>query len=632
MLKFLSKQGKSGMIWFLVIIGIGFVIRFIYLLQARIHDPLFYAPSMDALYHQQWAMAITSSIEFIQDAYFRAPLYPIILGLIYKIFGANLFVARLVQMIIGSISCGLLYLLARWLFNESVARIAGFLLVIYPLAIYFDGELLIPNLLIFLILSGFLLLIRSQQSDKQWYLPGLIFGLAAITRPNVLLFILAIAVWLIFKYKQHCGPKLAQFLVAVIIIIGPVTIRNYVVSKRLVLIAWQGGTNFYIGNNPNSDGITAIVPGTRGSWWGGYYDAKRLAEQAVGHSLQGADIDAYWMKQGMKFWLENPIRALELLIRKCYLWFSGYEVSNNRNIYFFKQYTFLRPLIFKTGWLMFPYGILLPLAIVGIYLSYKKWRQLITIYLFMITYTISFVIFFVTARFRMPFVIFTIPFVVFGVKHLIKAKNKELYLSLAIFVGSFIIFNFNLVRLTKSNPAQDHFIAALGLHQTGKIEKAAKELEQALITDSAVNILSLEATVRMELGQNNRAEQVAQAAVRLWPDVADAYGLAGNVYAGLNQFDLAQYYFEQAVKIDPYSVQALNNLGNLSLRRRDLKQARFYYKKALAVDPNFTLALFHLGLVNYYEGDKAQAHQLWQKVLKLDPTNSMAQQALNQLQ
>ncbi len=632
MLKLLSKQDKSGITWFLVITGIGFVIRLIYLLQARTHDPLFYAPSMDALYHHQWALAIASSIEFIQDAYFRAPLYPMILGLIYKIFGVDLFVARLVQMIIGSISCGLLYLLARRLFNESVARIAGFLLVIYPLAIYFDGELLILNLLIFLILVGFLLLIRSQQSDKQWYLPGLFFGLAAITRPNVLLFIFAIAVWLIFKYRQHCGPKLIQFLVAVVIVVAPVTIRNYVVSKRLVLIAWQGGTNFYIGNNPNSDGITAIVPKTRGSWWGGYYDTKRLAEQAVGHSLKGADIDAYWMKQGMKYWLEKPVRALELLIRKCYLWFSGYEVSNNRNIYFFKQYTFLRPLIFKTGWLIFPYGVLLPLALVGLYLSRKRWRRLITIYLFMITYTISFIIFFVTARFRMPFVIFTIPFAVFGVKHLISAKSKELYLSLAIFIGSFIIFNFNLVRLTKTNPAQDHFIAALGLHQTGKIEKAAKELEQALATDSTVNILSLEATVRMELGQPNRAEQIAQAAVRLWPDVSDAYGLAGNVFAGLNQFELAQYYFEQAVKIDPYSVQALNNLGNLALSRKDLKQARLYYEKALAVDPNFTLALFHLGLVNYYEGNKVQAHQLWQKVLKLDPNNSMAQRALNQLQ
>ena len=570
MLNSSNKQRQTGLNWFLLIAGIGFLIRLIYLLQARTQDPLFYAPPMDALYHHQWAMAVASSIEFIRDAYFRAPLYPIILGLVYKIFGVNLVIARLVQAIIGSISCGLLYLLARRLFNESVARIAGFLLAIYPLAIYFDGELLIPNLLIFLLLAGFIFLIRSQQSDRQWYLPGLFFGLAAITRPNVLFFVLALSIWLIFKYKQQRGQRLIQFLAAVFIVIAPVTIRNYVVSKRLVLIAWQGGTNFYIGNNPNSDGITAIVPGTRGSWWGGYYDTKRLAEQAVGRSLQGAEVDAYWMKQGLKFWQEKPFRALELLIRKCYLWLSGYEVSNNRSIYFFKQYTFLRPLIFKTGWLMFPYGILLPLALVGFYLSRKRWRHLILIYLFMITYTISFVIFFVTARYRMPFVILTIPFAIYGIKHLIKAKRQELYPGIAIFVGSFIIFNFNWARLSDTNPAQDHFVAALGLHQTGKIEKAAEELEQALATDSAVNILSLEATIRMELGQFNRAEQVAQAGVRLWSDVSDAYGMAGNVYAGLNQFESAQYYFEQALKIDPYSVQALNNLGNLSLSRKEL--------------------------------------------------------------
>ncbi|MDH5684870.1 MAG: tetratricopeptide repeat protein, partial [candidate division WOR-3 bacterium] len=243
----------------------------------------------------------------------------------------------------------------------------------------------------------------------------------------------------------------------------------------------------------------------------------------------------------------------------------------------------------------------------------------------------SFVIFFITARYRMPFVILTIPFAIYGIKHLIKAKRQELYPGIAIFVGSFIIFNFNWARLSDTNPAQDHFVAALGLHQTGKIEKAAEELEQALATDSAVNILSLEATIRMELGQFNRAEQVAQAGVRLWSDVSDAYGMAGNVYAGLNQFESAQYYFEQALKIDPYSVQALNNLGNLSLSRKELKQARIYYEKALAIDPNFTLAVFHLGLVNYYEGDKDQAHKLWRRVLKLDPTNSMARRALNEL-
>ena len=73
------------------------------------------------------------------------------------------------------------------------------------------------------------------------------------------------------------------------------TVRNYVVSRQFVPIAWQAGTDFVIGNNPQSDGVTAIVPGTRSSWWGGFDDVKRLAEAAAGRPLKGAEIDRYWL-------------------------------------------------------------------------------------------------------------------------------------------------------------------------------------------------------------------------------------------------------------------------------------------------------------------------------------------------
>lgn len=632
MLESKRKPNQSGIGWFLIIASVGLILRMFYILQTRTQDPLFYSPQMDALYHHQWAMAIANGMEFIHDAYFRAPLYPFFLGLIYKIFSVHLFAARVIQIIIGSISCGLLYLVTRRLFSESTARIAGLILAFYPLAIYFDGELLIANLLIFLLLLGFLLLLRSRQINRQWYLPGLIFGLAAIARPNVLVFIVVVVVWLIFGFKARRWQRLAQFLIAIIIIIAPVTIRNYVKSKRLVLIAWQGGTNFYIGNNPNSDGVTAIVPGTRGSWWGGYYDAKRLAEQAMGRPLQGTDIDAYWLKQGFKFWQEQPFQALKLLLSKFYLWFSGYEVSNNRDIYFFKHYTFLKFLIFRTGWLVFPFGILFPLSLIGIYLSRRKWRQLMPVYLFVLSYSLSFVIFFVTSRYRMPMIVLLIPFAVFGIESYIKSSRREKLLVSAIFIISFILFNFNLARIYQTDKAQNHFLAALGFHETGRTDETVKELEQALSIDSAVNILALETTVRLELGQTARAEKVAQAAVRLWPNVSDAYGVAGNVYAALSQPDSAKIYFEQAVNLDPYSLQALNNLGNLALTQNDLPSARHYYEQALAIDPNFTLSLFHLGLVNYYEGKKAEAHKLWERVLQLDPKNYKARQALLQLQ
>lgn len=616
--------------WFLFIFGIGLILRLAYLLFARVHDPLFYAPQMDGLYHHQWAIAIARGREFIPDAYFRAPLYPFWLGLIYKLFGVNLFIARLIQIIIGSISCGLLYLLSRKLFSETTARIAGIVLAGYPLAIYFDGELLIPNLLIFLLLLGCLLFFRSQSIDRQWYLPGLVFGLAAIARPNVLLFIFGILLWLFFSFRSRRGVRLVQFLVPILIVIAPITIRNYVKSKRFVLIAWQAGTNFYIGNNPDSDGVTAILPETRGSWWGGYYDAKRLAEKALGKKLQGAEIDAYWLNQGLKFIKEKPLTALKLFLRKCDLWLAGYEVSNNRDIYFFKNYTFLKFLIFQTGWLAFPFGVLFPLALIGLYRSRHQTRHLLPIYLFLLTYSLSFIIFFVTARYRMPFVVFLIPFAVFGMVSLIKAPKREKVTNLIIFISAFILFNFP--RLPKPNQAQNHFLAGLGFHETGRIDRTIKELTQALAIDSAVNILALATTVNLELGLTSGAIRLARAAIRLWPFVADAYGIAGNVYANLNQFDSAKIYFAQAVKLDPYSLQALNNLGNLALTQHDLTSARQYYERALAIDPNFTLALFHLGLVNYYEGKKTIAHQLWEKVLQLDPTNNKAREALIHLQ
>ncbi|MEO0114012.1 MAG: tetratricopeptide repeat protein [candidate division WOR-3 bacterium] len=630
-----KKDNKSSLvnfIYFFLIIFVGLILRTIYIILARFYDPLFYAPQMDGLYHHQWAIAIANGIEFISDAYFRAPLYPFFLGLIYKIFGINLFVVRIIQALIGSLSCGLIYLIARRLFTESVAQIAGLVLAFYPLAIYFDGELLIANLLIFLLLLGIFFLLRSYATDRYWFLPGLFLGLAAIARPNVLVYIGVIVGWLLLGFPSQRWRRLVQFLLPVFIIIAPVTIRNYVKSKSVVLIAWQGGTNFYIGNNPYSDGVTAILPQTRGSWWGGYYDAKRLAEQEVGRPLKGKDIDSYWLKQGLKFWQTQPLSALKLLLRKIYLWLSGYEVSNNRDIYFFKNYTFLKFLIFKTGFLSFPFGLLFPLSLVGIYLSKHNWRRLLPVYLFLISYSLSFVIFFVTARYRLPFVVLLIPFAGYGLVNFIKTSRRERVIGIIIFIVAFGLFNFDLARIPPTDKAQNHFLAALGFHETGQIGKTVKELEQALAVDSAVNILALATTVQMELGQTFWAKKLAQAAVRLWPNIADAYGLAGNVYAALNQFDSAKVYFEQAVKLDPYSVQALNNLGNLALTQNDLPLARRYYEQALAIDPNFTLALFHLGLVNYYEGKKLEAHRLWEKVLQLDPKNYKAREVLFRLQ
>ncbi len=675
---------RRSLVWFFIIAGVAFVLRLIHLLQLRLNDPLFFSPQMDAQYHHEWALAIAAGKQFITDAFFRAPLYPYFLGLMYKLTGANQMVVRIVQALIGSAGCGLVYFLARQLLrpqaaspkpqakpksgvhrssfithhSDVVPRIAGLMMAAYPLAIWYDGELLLEGLMTFFVVLGFVLLLRSRDTDRQWWLPGIAFGLAAATRPNVLAFLALLPVWLFLENRTgskgsrvpgfrsetrtpgHQDPRTRSVWTRLLLVWGaaavvvlPVTIRNFVVSGQFVPIAWQAGTNFVIGNNPESDGVSAIVPGTRGSWWGGYDDVKRLAEEAEGRPLKGAEIDRYWMAKGLEFWRKQPGKALELLLRKTFLWFAGFEVGNETDLYAVKRYSFVNYLFFNSRFLKFPFGILLPLALAGIWFLRSQWRRFLPVYLFAAAYSLSFIVFFVTSRYRTPMVPIVVILGSMGLIGLVgPMPRRERVVALAIAVAAFFLFNANVgVAGRVSSPDQSHFAAALGLHQQGRDDEALRELRIALQHDSATNVLSFEATLLQRMGDLVGAERSARAGVRLHPKDADAYGTLGYVFATAGRLDSASHYYEAALQVDPYSLQAWINRGNVALNTKDFETARHYYGGALKIRPTYAQAIFYLGLCDYYEGKVAEAHARWQQVLKLDPSYTKAKQALEQL-
>jgi tetratricopeptide (TPR) repeat protein len=683
-----SGRLASVRLYYFVIAGVAFLLRLIHILQLRQNDPLFFSPQMDALYHHEWALAIAACRQFINDAYFRAPLYPYFLGLLYKVFGANLLLVRLVQALIGSAGCGLVYLLVRRLLvqpqgasskpqasqkadthhsslithhSASVPLIAGLVMAVYPLAIWYDSELMLEGMLTFVVLLGFVLLLRSRDADRQWWLPGLAFGLAAIIRPNLLVFIVVLPVWLLLEAKGFKGSRVPGFgsetspvrqgpprptpgpvnprtlrrvlllWGAAALVILPVTIRNYVVSRQFVPIAWQAGTNFVIGNNPASDGVSAIVPGTRGSWWGGYDDVKRLAEEALGRQLKGAEIDRYWMAKGLEFWRKQPGKALGLLLRKTFLWFAGFEVGNETDLYAVKRYSFINYFLFSSRYLKVPFGILLPLALAGVWLLRREWRRFLPLYLFIGAYSLSFIFFFVTSRYRTPMVPLVAILAAAGIMGLVRPIRGR-GIAAIIAVAGFFLLNANVgVAGRVSSPDQSHFATALGLHQQKRDDEALRELRMALRYDSATNVLSFEATLLQRMGDVTGAERSARAATRLHPNDADAWGTLGYVFATTNRLDSAVRYYDVALQVNPYSLQAWVNRGNVALNTRKFAEARHYYEGALKVRPTHAEAIFYLGMCDYYEGRKAEAQARWQQALKLDPTLARARQALEQL-
>jgi len=369
-------------------------------------SPLFDAPAMDSLIHDRWARQIATENFWGTGAFFRAPLYAYFLSPFYALFGESVAaytVIRVVQFGLGALSCVLLYLIGRQWRDAPTGWVAGGMAALYWPFIYFEGELLFPFLLNVLNLTAFLALLINLQRPRLTTVAvaGVAMGLSAITRPNILLFFPLLFAWVWFTTRRRRGTRTAARQCAVLglaiaMCIAPVTLRNYWVGGDLVLIASQGGVNFYIGNNPGSDGQTAIVPGTRPTWEGGYEDTILIAERARGRPLLPSEVSTYWMEQGMQFLADHPTQALQLYLHKLRLLFDWVEHSNNQDIYFFRAYVgFLDWPLFLGFWFVVPLGI------IG-FLMGRKDASLVLWLGFVAIYLGSFLLFFITARFRVP--------------------------------------------------------------------------------------------------------------------------------------------------------------------------------------------------------------------------------------
>jgi Flp pilus assembly protein TadD/4-amino-4-deoxy-L-arabinose transferase-like glycosyltransferase len=626
-------------VWPLIIFSIALILRLIYFFQIKNTDPLFYYPILDSLYHHDWAASIIHGGWLGKDSFFRAPLYAYFLSFLYRIFGINLIVPRIVQSFIGAFSCVLTGQIGQKIFNKKVGNIAGIIAAFYPLFIYYDNEILIPSVLLFLVLLGFYFTLRQTfdtESKFGWFLTGLIWGLAAITRPNVILFIFVLPFWLAKKLKKTFKIALLYGVLGVLSVILPITVRNYIVSNEFVLISWQGGINFYIGNNPYSDGTPSVIPGTRKSIWGGFYDAKRIAEETTGRELKNSEIDRYWLNQGLEFIKKNPLKTISLFLRKTYLFFGGLEISNNRDIYFFTRQTYLKFLIFNIPFFQFPFGLLFPLFLVGCWYAYKKHKDISLVLVFVISYSFSFILFFVCARFRhiiIPFLIIVASFAIISViDEVRKRKMKNFKMALVVFIVALVFFNANITGLKLTDYGLNYLTLADVEIKKGDYNKAIIYLREALNRkpDYAEALNRLGETYQ-KMGDSQKALFYFLETIKSDQTQPEAYCNIGNIYAMAGEYSKAKEFYLKSLEIDPFSSRAHNNLGNVYFSMGDFEKALECYQEASTLEPHYVSPLYHAGLIYRRLGNLAKAESLWKEVLRFDPGHRPAQRALEKL-
>jgi 4-amino-4-deoxy-L-arabinose transferase-like glycosyltransferase len=608
-------QWRYALLVFLVAV----CMRGIYLVEAC-RQPDFNVFYMDEQYNLEWAKSLATGAwtepyaELRSAPYFRAPLYSFLLAGIFKLLGVKTLLARIVQVLMGSVSCALAYAVATKCLGQRVGIVTGFLCSLYWVLVYFDSQFLQPVLLVFLLLAGLLAAFTAAEKHRIHLagVAGLCFGLYAITRPEILVAAPFIIWWAVKATGAFPQPGRRWFVLALAIgfALPPAaaTLRNRVVAHDWVVVASQGGVNFYIGNNPESNGMQAVVPGTRATWWGGYQDTRAIAEKAAGHALKASEVSRYWYRQGLAFVRDDPGRWLGLTLRKAALFVGNVEIPNNEPYEAHRRNYLVLGVPLGFGLLFGLFVVSLP-GLLGIRFGAPRssdqsgdggdpMRRLrrhnvALILQLMAVYAVTTIAFFVTGRYRVPLV----PLVAMGAgaalvamyEHL-KSRRLATFAAMvaatAVIAGLLSIDHFGVRRSTEGFV---EYTDALDLLDTGDLDGAIAGLEAVRsrhsVRDPHVYISLARAYIARGRSDDSKAIlAVAEEGLRSYPDEAELlwYASLGHVVA--KDWSLARDRLERFLAQKPDDLRGLHLALVTALAQGRIVDARSLLARAEVID------------------------------------------------
>jgi len=212
-----------------------------------------------------------------------------------------------------------------------------------------------------------------------------------------------------FSRTNSLGARTRQaaaFILGLAIVLLPVAIRNYAVGGGFYLTTSQFGPNFFIGNNPNADGTYMSLRFGRGAPEYERQDATELAEHATGRTLTPSEVSSYWTDRAVDFITAHPAQWLSLLGRKVVLLVNATEMLDTESQESYAEWSW--PL--RLGGWFGHYGVLVPLAALGMMLAWPDRRRMAILYALTGVYAASVLMFYVFARYRLPLVPFLMLF------------------------------------------------------------------------------------------------------------------------------------------------------------------------------------------------------------------------------
>jgi len=520
----------------------------------------------------------TGDIALGPGLYYVSPLYIYFLALVYALT-KSFTAARIVQAILGTVAVWLIFVTAREWFGRRAAWIAAVLAGLTGVFTYYEALILQASIDIVLTAAAlwFLTLALRREDRVHYVIAGLIFGVASLNRPNLLISAAAIALLLVCARRFAAGTML---LLGIVAGLAPVTIRNLVVAHQWSLVSSHGGINFYIGNGEGATGYFHPVPGMRPTVEGFAVEAHQVAEKAMGRHLSDAEVSSYFTSLTWHWIAQHPFALARLLVRKTYGVFNAAHLSIpfSYTFYAYDAGTLLRYCVVG-AWLLVPMGLfgLIRAAPRPWSASYLIWLS------FVPSYTASVVLFFITERYQMPLYVPMAIGAGAGIDALMRDvashRRRALLASVAILAALFIAANWPLA--LDDGRGEERVRMAEYFAARGEIEKG--EHWTAMALKSHIH----PATVHYRVGAQYVNAQLADPAIA---------------------------HLEKANQLRPAQPQVEYLLGHALLGGGRPRDAAPHLQRAIALGVDAPFAVYELALSLQRSGDSAAAVQALRKL------------------
>lgn len=521
----------------------------------------------DAAGYFAWAERIAGGQWFGKETFYQAPLYPYFLALLMS-FGSGVMAIRLTQAMLGTVGVVMIGLTSRDLFTQRVGLIAAAMMAIYPPAIYYDGivqKTSLASLLLCMLLAACTWLRRRPTPPVAGAI-GLLLGLLVLTRENALLWLPIVPLWLLLGGSDVSFPRrgclAGSFVLGAALVLLPVAARNAYLGGEWSPTTFQAGPNFYIGNNAAADGIYRPLVAGREIPLYERADAVRLAEAAEGRKLTARGVSRFWMSRACDEIAQAPGHWVQLMIQKSFMVVNHFEVPDVEGMYIYRQYS--PPLRLAP---LFHFGVLGPLAVVGMVSVIGRWRELWLYYVLVASMIAAIVLFFILGRYRQPLVPLLIPFAAAGIVELFnrlrRGERSRCVIPMISGLLAAVICNLP-VHDEQGLDAASIMNAGVAAGKAGELGTSVQLLGEAVMIDPSNAAIHFNlARAWSQIGRPGKAMASYRNALLIEPNMPSADYLIGQLLEQSGDTTVALSHYRRAAAIDPDNRRALEAIARL---------------------------------------------------------------------